>query len=66
VDAKFSISWCGWYCNEPVGTYEVGLWKNISRGFGRAVGVLQVKVNLGWHCRKDGVSVGQLEKVIFV
>jgi hypothetical protein len=33
VDAKFGGSWGGWCSNKPHGTYEVGLWKNIRRGW---------------------------------
>jgi hypothetical protein len=35
VDAKFGGSWVGLCPNEPHGTYGVGLWKNIRRGWGK-------------------------------
>jgi hypothetical protein len=34
VGSKFGSSRGGWYFNEPVGTFRVGLWKKIRRGCG--------------------------------
>jgi hypothetical protein len=34
-DSKFGSSWGGWSSNDPLGSYEVGLWKNIIRGWGK-------------------------------
>jgi hypothetical protein len=31
VDAKYGSSWEGWCSREPVGAYEVELWKNFLR-----------------------------------
>jgi len=35
VDAKYGSSWGGWCSREPVGAYEVELWKNILRDWGK-------------------------------
>jgi hypothetical protein len=32
VDSKFGSLWGGWCSLEPVGAFEVGLWKNIRKG----------------------------------
>ena len=32
VDSIYGSAWGGWFSNEPIGAYEVGLLKNIKRG----------------------------------
>jgi hypothetical protein len=34
VDSKYGSAWGGWCSNEVHGSYGVGLWKNIRRGWG--------------------------------
>ena len=45
LDLKFGNSWGGWYSNEPLGSFGVGLWKNI-RSVG---GGFQVIPDLRWE-----------------
>jgi hypothetical protein len=42
VDSKFDSSWGEWCSNEPLGLNEVGLWKNIKRGWGSFASQLEL------------------------
>jgi hypothetical protein len=33
VDAKYGTTWDGWCSLDPSGSHEVGLWKNIRKGW---------------------------------
>jgi len=69
VDSKFGNSWGGWYSNEPLGSYEVGLWKNIRKFWG----LFLVIPNLRWEMtpRLDfdifrGVGIRPLKKLFHI
>jgi hypothetical protein len=54
VHSKFGSSWVGWCCNEPLGAYEMGLWKNIMRSWGKFSSHTRFEVENGskvilWH-----------------
>jgi hypothetical protein len=54
VDSKFYSLWGEWCSNEPLGSYGVGLWKNIRRGWGSFAGHTTFEVGDGakvsfWH-----------------
>jgi hypothetical protein len=54
VDSKYGNSWGGWCSSEPIGAYEVRLWKNIMRGLGKFSNHTEFEVGDGskvkfWH-----------------
>jgi hypothetical protein len=54
VDSKFGSLWGGWCSLEPTGTFGVGLWKNIRKGWKNFVGFSRFEVGGGartkfWH-----------------
>jgi hypothetical protein len=54
VDSKFGSSWGGWCSNETLEVYEVGLWKNIRRVWGKFSNHTRFEVGDGsnvrfWH-----------------
>jgi hypothetical protein len=54
VDSKFESLWGGWCSLEPTGTFGVGLWKNIRKGWKKFVGFSRFEVGGGartkfWH-----------------
>ena len=54
VDSKYGSSWGGWCSNEPLGTFGVGLSKNIRRGWEKFASHTEFEVGDGskvrfWH-----------------
>jgi hypothetical protein len=54
VDSKYRSSWGGWCSSKLVGTYGVGLWKNIREGWGTICRHIRFQVGDGskvrfWH-----------------
>jgi hypothetical protein len=54
VDSKFGSLWGGWCSLEPTGTFGMGLWKNIRKGWKKFVGFSRFEVGGGartkfWH-----------------
>jgi hypothetical protein len=45
MDSKYGSSREGWCSSEPIRAYEVGLWKNIMRGWGN----FEVMLDLRWE-----------------
>jgi hypothetical protein len=62
VDSKFGSLWRGWCSLEPTGTFGVGLWKNIRKGWEKFVGFSRFEVGGGartkfWHDLWCGDSI---------
>jgi hypothetical protein len=54
MNFKFGNSWGGWCSNEPLGSYGVGVWKNIRRGWGMFSSNTKLELGEGtkvkfWH-----------------
>jgi hypothetical protein len=43
VDSKYGSMWGGWFSNEVHGSYVVELWKNIRRGWGSFLVILDLR-----------------------
>jgi hypothetical protein len=69
VDSKYGNLWGGWGSNEVHGSYGVGLWKNIRRGWVEFSSHTRFEVGDGfkirfWHdvlCRDHAVKAAFLE-----
>jgi hypothetical protein len=44
VDVKYGSAWGGWCSNEVHGSYRVGLWKDIKKGWENSLVVLDLKL----------------------
>jgi len=47
VVSKFGSLWDGWCSLEPIGTFGLGLWKNIRKGWDTFSGFVRLKVGNG-------------------
>jgi hypothetical protein len=42
MDSKYGSAWDGWCSNEVHGSYRVRIWKNIRRGWGNFLAILDL------------------------
>jgi hypothetical protein len=68
VDSKYGSAWGGSCSREPIGPYEVGLWKNIKRGWGSFVVIPDLNWKMALRLDSDmifGVGIQPLRKPLW-